>query len=58
VRAAHPGFQRADDARLEQELARRRLPVLRLDARASDDWLDAVEREVRDRLRPSQLELL
>jgi nicotinamide riboside kinase len=58
VRAADPGFQRAVDARLEQELDRRRLPVLRLDAAASDDWLDAVEREVRDRLRPSQLELL
>jgi nicotinamide riboside kinase len=58
VRAADPGFQRAVDERLERELAQRRLPVLRLDAAASDDWLDVVERAVRERLRPRQLDLL
>jgi len=58
VRAADPGFQRAVDDRLERELSLRRLPVLRLDAAASDDWLDVVERAVSERLRPRQLDLL
>jgi nicotinamide riboside kinase len=58
VRAADPAFQRAVDERLERELARRQLPLLRLDPGASDDWLDAVEGAAREHLASPQLDLL
>lgn len=58
VRAADPGFQRAVDERLEAEIARRALPVVRLDPAASDGWLDVAEAAARQLLRPRQLPLL
>ena len=58
VRAPDPGFQRAVDERLEEEIARRDLPVLRLDASASDGWLDVAEVAARALVAPRQLDLL
>jgi nicotinamide riboside kinase len=58
VRAADPAFQRAVDERLDEEIARRNLPVLRLDPHASDSWLDAAEAAARALLAPRQLPLL
>ena len=57
VRSPDPGFQRAVEERLVQEVAERRLPVLRLDPGARPDWLDTVERTAWERLRPAQLPL-
>lgn len=57
IRSADPGFQRAVEDRLAQEVAERRLQVLRLDPAARPDWLDTVERAAWDRLRPAQLPL-
>ena len=57
VRSPDPGFQRAVEERLVQEVAERRLPVLQLDPGARPDWLDTVERTAWERLRPAQLPL-
>jgi nicotinamide riboside kinase len=58
VRAADPSFQRAVDERLGRELARRGLATLELDPRASDGWLERVERAALELLAEAQLELL
>jgi len=58
VRAADPTFQRAVDERLDREIDRRGLPVLRLDAAASDAWLNEAERAARELLASPQLDLL
>jgi len=58
VRAADPGFQRAVDDRLNEELARRGLPALRLDPGARAAWLDRVEAAAWERVGSPQLELL
>lgn len=58
VRAADPSFQRAVDERLEREIERRGLPVLRLDPAASDTWLNETERAARELLASPQLDLL
>jgi nicotinamide riboside kinase len=58
VRSPDPSFQEAVDARLEQELAGRGLVPLRLDPGGRAGWLDRVESDVWERLRPAQLELL
>jgi nicotinamide riboside kinase len=57
VRAEDPAFQRAIEARLGAELARRGLDVLALDPARSDDWLDEVERAARALIGSPQLEL-
>lgn len=57
IRSTDPAFQRAVDERLEREIAERHLPVLRLDDLPREAWLDRVEAEVKERLRPVQLEL-
>jgi nicotinamide riboside kinase len=58
VRAADPAFQRAVDERLGDELARRRLAVLTLDATRPDEWIDRVEEACRPLVAPDQLDLL
>lgn len=58
IRSANPSFQRAVEDRLDRELAERGLAALRLDPAGRAGWLDTVEREVWDRLRPLQLPLL
>jgi len=58
VRAPDPSFQRAVDERLERELERRDLPVLRLDPGASDRWLEVAEEALRARLASPQLDLI
>lgn len=58
VRSRDPSFQRAVDRRLEEELAARGIEPLRLDPGRRGCWLDDVEAEVLDRLRPPQLSLL
>lgn len=58
VRATDPGFQGAVDERLDRELAALSLPLLRLAPGERPGWLDRVEREVVELLRPPQLELL
>jgi nicotinamide riboside kinase len=58
VRSRDPAFQRAVDRRLEQELAARGIRPLRLDPGRRARWLDVVEGEVLERLRPPQLSLL
>ena len=57
IRSPDPGFQYAVEERLTHEVAERGLSVLRLDAAARPDWLDAVERTAWERLRPAQLPL-
>ena len=58
IRSSDPSFQRAVEDRLQREIARRELPLLRLDPGDRPGWARAVEREVRRRLQPAQLELL
>jgi nicotinamide riboside kinase len=58
IRSADPGFQRAVDELLGRELQARGLSPLRLDTADRSGWLDRVEREVWDHLRPAQLPLL
>jgi nicotinamide riboside kinase len=58
VRSRDPAFQRAVDRRLEEELAARGIEPVRLDPRHRGEWLDVVEEEVLERLRPPQLSLL
>lgn len=58
VRAEDPAFQRAVEERLTAELQARKLPTLDLLPSERAGWLDSVERELGDRLRPPQLSLL
>jgi nicotinamide riboside kinase len=58
VRSADPAFQRAVDERLLRELGDRELAALHLDPERRAGWLDAVEQEAWQRLRPAQLPLL
>jgi nicotinamide riboside kinase len=58
IRATDPGFQRAVEARLVQELAERGCAAHRLDPAQRAAWLDDVERLVLERLAPAQLPLL
>lgn len=58
IRSADPAFQQAVEVRLHKEVDRRALDLLRLDPADRRGWVDAVEREVRRRLQPAQLELL
>ena len=57
LRSTDPVFQRAVDVRLASELAQRELQVLDLAGLERRKWLDRVEREAREQLRPGQLEL-
>ena len=57
IRSPDPGFQRAVEDRLAQEIAERRLTVLRLDPAGRPAWLDTVERAVWERVRPAQIPL-
>ncbi len=57
LRSTDPIFQTAVADRLGKELRRRGLPTLDLTGTERRDWLDRVEREARERLRPAQLEL-
>jgi nicotinamide riboside kinase len=58
LRSTDPSFQRAVEQRLDEELARRDLPVLSLDPDDRAGWLDTVSELAWDRVRPAQLELL
>ena len=58
MRSVDPSFQRAVEERLEREMHERGLAPLQLDPSGRDGWLDRVEGEVRQRLRPAQLPLL
>ncbi len=58
IRSADPAFQHAVEDRLDREIAELGIEALRLDPADRPGWLDAVEREVWDRLRPLQLPLL
>lgn len=58
IRSPDPSFQRAVDERLLRELHDRSLSVLHLDPERRAGWLDAVEQEAWQRLRPAQLPLL
>jgi nicotinamide riboside kinase len=58
LRSTDPSFQRAVDERLDGELRRRELPMLRLDGVPREGWLDFVERAVRQKLGPEQMQLL
>lgn len=58
IRSADPSFQRAVDERLVRELKERGLSAVHLDSAQRTDWLDVVEQEAWQRLRPAQLPLL
>ncbi len=58
IRSSDPAFQRAVEERLLRELRDRGLPALHLDPDGRAGWLDAVEQEAWQRLRPAQLPLL
>ena len=58
IRSADPAFQRAVDERVVRELRDRSLEALSLDPGRRAEWLDVVEQEVWQRLRPAQLPLL
>lgn len=58
IRSPDPTFRQAVEDRLQRELAGRNLPLLRLDPGNREGWVDAVEADVRERLKPAQLELL
>ena len=58
VRALDPSFQRAVDERLDVELERRGLPVLRLEPEERDGWVKRVDEVLTERIRPAQMELL
>lgn len=57
MRSTDPGFQRAVDRRLDEEVERRGLEVLRLDHLDRDLWLDHVVERVHQLSGPAQLEL-
>lgn len=58
IRATDPAFQRAVEERLQRELAARGLAAERLDPERRQDWLDAAEQLVWQRIEPRQLALL
>jgi nicotinamide riboside kinase len=58
VRSGDPAFQRAVEERLRRELAERELATLRLEPESRALWVDIVEQELWNRLRPAQLPLL
>lgn len=58
IRSSDPAFQRAVEERLLRELRDRDQPALQLDPDNRAGWLDAVEQEAWQRLRPAQLPLL
>lgn len=58
LRSTDPGFQTAVQDRLSREIERRGLPVFDLTPFERKEWLERVEGEVRERLRPAQLDLL
>lgn len=58
IRAQDPSFQRAVDERLVRELKDRGLAAIDLDPGRRAGWLDTVEQEAWQRLRPAQLPLL
>ncbi len=58
IRSSDPAFQRAVEERLLRELRDRGLPALHLDPDGRAGWLDAVEQEAWEWLRPAQLPLL
>ena len=57
LRSTDPGFQTAVEDRLDKEIEKRNLPVIRLRPAEREGWLDHVEVQVREILRPAQLEL-
>lgn len=57
MRSLDPAFQRAVEQRLDQEIERRGLELLRLDDLGRDQWLDHVEQHVSGLTLPAQLEL-
>ena len=58
VRSDDPGFQLAIEQRLTQELERRGLTCLELDADDRDGWVERIVEVVVERLEPAQLQLL
>ncbi len=58
LRSTDPSFQNAVDERLTREVQSRDLNILDLTGIDRDDWLDRVEKTVKKRLRPEQLELI
>jgi nicotinamide riboside kinase len=58
VRSDDPGFQLAIEQRLTQELERRGLTCLELDAEDRDGWVERIVEVVVERLEPPQLQLL
>jgi nicotinamide riboside kinase len=59
LRSTDPLFQRAVEHRLQQEIDRRHLSILDLNAYPRHDWLEHVEAAVHQRFHPpTQLELL
>ncbi len=58
VRSTDESFRRAVQERLDQEIDRRDLQVLRLEPAKRDHWISALESHCRDLSRSPQLELL
>lgn len=58
VRSSDPSFQALVEKRLNDEMERRDLPVLRLDPTCRDRWLEEAERACLEIVKPPQLELL
>ena len=58
LRSTDVVFQQAVDERLQRELERVEAPVIRLDERAREGWLDLVENEIWSLIVPPQLPLL
>ena len=58
IRSTDRAFQREVDEHLEREVTARGLQTLRLDPENRDRWLDGVEAEVLDMIRPPQMKLL
>lgn len=58
IRSSSPGFQLAVEDRLARELADRDIPALHLHSERRAEWLDVVEREVLQKIGPTQLPLL
>ena len=57
IRSPDPGFQYAVEDKLRREIDERGLQALFLDPAARPGWLDTVERDVWELLRPAQLPL-
>ncbi len=58
LRSTDPSFQSAVDQRLTREVQDRGLEILDLSGIDRPSWLDRVEKAVKNRLRPEQLELI